>query len=730
MFVGGESCVLCHATEAQAWSGSHHDRAMEEPTPQSVRGRFDGATFQGRSVQASFHEQGGRFLIRTSGVDGMPADLPVAYTFGAVPLQQYLLAIPGGRLQAFGVAWDDRPAAAGGQRWYDLYPDEDMKAGDALHWTGIDQSWNYQCAECHSTNLRKGYDPAERAYKTTWSAIDVSCEACHGPASGHVAWAKAGSDTGAGTFRGLVIRLTRTGNWSRDAAGGTPVRVGAPGPDAAIEVEACGRCHARRGVLTDNYVYGGTLLATHAPALLTEDLYYPDGQIQGEVFEYGSFRQSRMFGAGVSCSDCHEPHGLQLRAEGNMLCSRCHSPAKYDVPGHTGHAVASAGARCVDCHMPERTYMGVDRRRDHSLRVPRPDLTARIGTPNACATCHADKPPKWAADAIARLHGPVDNTPHFGEALHAARAGDVAAVSRLADLVENVSLPAIVRATALAELARFPGARLEPSIGAGAGDAEPLVRYGAALALAGLPAGLRVRAGGVLLSDPVLGVRAEAARWLAGASPDLMTASQADALAGAVEDFRTTLAVNADRPEAQLNLGNLEEALGRHAPAASAYRIATELDPTFAPAWVNLANATRERGDEAAAGAILRAALLRLPDNPELHHASGLALVRGGNLPGAVSELATAAHLAPGSARYAYVYAVALNSTGESTRALATLVAASRQHPADRDILLALATINRDLGRIPEALKYAQQLAATDPGDRAAAALMGELATR
>jgi len=728
-FVGRETCAACHEAQAQAWSGSHHDLAMEEPTDRSVRGRFDGNLFEGRSGAAAFLEQGGKFLIRTAGMDGKPADFPVSWTFGVAPLQQYLVPIPGGRLQAFGVAWDDRPADAGGQRWYDLYPDQALKPGDPLHWAGLDQTWNYQCAECHSTNLRKGYDAATRTYQTTWAEPDVSCEACHGPGSRHVDWAKAGARLESDPSRGLVINLPGVGTWAWDEAAGKPVRQGPGGP--AVEVEACGRCHARRGVLTEDYAYGQPLLATHSPALLTEGLYHADGQIQDEVFEYGSFHQSRMFQAGVGCSDCHEPHSLELRAEGDALCSQCHSPARFGTTAHTGHPVAPkgapAGVQCVDCHMPERTYMGVDRRRDHSLRVPRPDLTVRIGTPNACASCHGDKPAAWAAAAVERWHGPADSARHYGEVLHAARGGDPAVGPELAVLAGDAAQPAIVRATALAELARFPGPGLESAISAGARDAEPLVRYAAALALEGLPADLRIRAAGNLLTDPVLGVRAEAARWFAGASPDLMTAAQAAALSQAVDDFRATLAVNADRPEAQLNLGNLEQALGRNAEAESAYRVATELDPTFAPAWVNLADATRARGDEAAAGAILRAALLRLPDNADLHHASGLALVRGGDLPAALGELGQAAKLAPDSARFAYVYGVALNSAGETPRALDVLATANRRHPADRDILLALATIHRDAGRVAEARKYAERLVAGNPGDASAAALLKEL---
>src|SRR5262249_38939425 len=171
-----------------------------------------------------------------------------------------------------------------------------------------------------------------------------------------------------------------------------------------------------------------------------------------EVYEYGSFIQSRMFRAGVTCSDCHEPHGLRLRADGNAVCAQCHLPAKFDTAAHHHHAPATEAARCVSCHMPSRTYMLVDPRRDHSFRVPRPDLSAAIGTPNACSGCHRNQPPRWAADWIGRWYGPSSPSrrAHFAPALDAGRRGLLTASKDLAALVSDPAQPAIARATALA----------------------------------------------------------------------------------------------------------------------------------------------------------------------------------------------------------------------------------------------------------------------------------------
>ena len=208
-YVGGAACVPCHPAEAERWRGSHHDLAMQPAKADTVRGGFTGTTFVKDGVTSTFLRRGGRYLVRTDGPDGRLAEYPVAYTFGVEPLQQYLLPLSGGRLQALSIVWDTRPAAAGGQRWFHLHPKERIDHRDVLHWTGPAQNWNHMCAECHSTNVRKGYRAAEDRFDTTWTDVDVSCEACHGPGSRHVAWAEARRGGGApdDPRHGLVVAL-------------------------------------------------------------------------------------------------------------------------------------------------------------------------------------------------------------------------------------------------------------------------------------------------------------------------------------------------------------------------------------------------------------------------------------------------------------------------------------------------------------------------------------------
>src|SRR6266851_93683 len=196
-FVGAPGCAGCHIGETNAWRGSHHALAMQIATEATVLGNFADARLEHFGRVATFSRSTDAFLVRTEGADGALDEYEIAYTFGAYPLQQYLIAFPGGRYQALGIAWDSRPMEAGGQRWFPLYPHQKLLANDRLHWTGRDQTWNYMCADCHSTNLQKNYNLATNTYATTWTDVDVSCEACHGPGSRHVAWAKASARNGA-----------------------------------------------------------------------------------------------------------------------------------------------------------------------------------------------------------------------------------------------------------------------------------------------------------------------------------------------------------------------------------------------------------------------------------------------------------------------------------------------------------------------------------------------------
>jgi predicted CXXCH cytochrome family protein len=729
-YVGGHTCVACHTKEAELWKDSHHALAMQPADSSTVLGNFDNATFEKDGVTSTFFRRDGEYFVRTDGPDGQLQEYKIAYTFGVDPLQQYLIAFPDGRYQALSLVWDSRPASAGGQRWFHLYPHEQIDHRDILHWTGPQQNWNYMCADCHSTDLQKNYRPAEDRYETTWSDINVSCEACHGPGSRHVEWAKVLQSGRASPdpTRGLTVQLRDTsgGTWAFQP-GQSIARRSTP-PSSRAEVDTCGRCHARRAQVWGDYQPGQPMADAYRTALLDEGLYHADGQIRDEVYEYGSFLQSKMYRAGVTCSNCHEPHSGRLRAEGNALCAQCHVPAAYDGPQHHFHRADTAGARCVSCHMIERFYMVIDGRRDHSFRVPRPDLSVKLGTPNACTDCHTDRHAQWASEAVARWYG-ADRQGgwHYGEALDAGRRLQVGAEHMLVQASEDSALPAIVRATALSLLNQAVGPESLRVIGASLRHDDPLVRRAAAAALAAIEPRARVALGVPLLRDPIRTVRMEAVSSLVDVPRDVYTAEQSAALDRAVVEYRQAQAFNADRPEAHLNLGTLEARLGNAEAAEAAYRTAIRLQPAFVPAYINLADLYRQQGHEPQATQTLREALQVDPENGAARHALGLSLVRQQRLRDAVPELAKAAQLRPDVPRYAYVYGVALHQTGRIQQALRVLVDAQGRHPGDRDILAALAQFHRQAGDRQGAIAWARKLVEVAPGDPGARHLLESL---
>jgi predicted CXXCH cytochrome family protein len=679
-YVGAARCEACHAAVTAAWRGSDHERAMQPASEASLLGDFGGARFEHDGRITTFTRRDGRFVVRTEDAAGAETDYEVAYAFGVRPLQQLLLPLPGGRLQALGVAWDARAREAGGQRWFALHPEERIPPGDVLHWTQPSQNWNSQCAECHSTNLRKGYDPAKDAFTTTWTDVNVACEACHGPGSLHVAWAET---TRSGDM-GLAPRLApaRPEDWR--FADGAPIAARVAPRTEHAELEACAPCHARRSTLREGRRPEEPLLDTHRPVLLEPGLYEADGQMRDEVYVYGSFLQSRMHAAGVTCSDCHDPHTARLRAEGNALCAQCHRPERFDAPAHHHHEAGSDAAQCVACHMPARSYMVVDPRHDHSFRVPRPDLSAAIGTPNACSDCHAKWPAQRAADAVARwFPDGRHRRPHYGLALDAGRRQQPGADAALAAVVSDPAQPAIVRASALALLQpRSEAART--ALRAGLGDPDPLVRLGALEAVPGLGPAVRKVWVAPLLRDPVRAVRIEAGRALADLPAELWLGESRDPLAAALSEYRAAQAVHAERPEAHVSLGSLAATFGDLDEARREYETALRLGPWFVPAYVNLADVERASGREAEAEALLRRALALAPDVSEIHYALALTLVRVGRHAEALPELERAAALAPDSPDTAYTLALLLDELGDDARArevVAGVLARWPEHP-------------------------------------------------
>ena len=724
-FVGSETCASCHQTEARLWRSSHHKLAMDHATGESVLGDFSGVTFTYFGRQSRFFRSDGKFLAETDGPDGKSGIFEIKYTFGVYPLQQYLIEFPDGRLQALPIAWDSRPKDQGGQRWFHLYPNEDIGHDDVLHWTKLNQNWNFMCAECHSTGVHKNYDAASDRFATTFAEISVGCEACHGQGSAHVAWAREQQSwwpfgRKKDAAKGLAVRFGERSDaaWTIDEVKGNAKRGRVPSM-LRKEVETCGLCHARRGAFSEDWIPGEWLSDTHAVSGLTRGLYHADGQMLDEVYNYGSFKQSKMFAAGVTCSDCHEPHGAMLRLPGDAVCLQCHAASKYAAATHHHHEGVNPPLGCPSCHMPTHIYMVVDARHDHSLRIPRPDISVKLGTPNACNGCHTGKTAQWAAEAIERWYGPGrKGFQHYAEAFHAAWAGQADAGALLAAVASDPMTPAFARASALAELSSYVLPSNIDLAGRGLADPDPMVRTGALDMLENVPAPEIWPLVSPLLSDPSRGVRIKAAALLAAVPAASQPPADRERFEKAAAEFVAAQRLNADRPEARTALANFYVHRGLYSDAESEYKAALRLSPQFASAAVNLADLYRQLGRDADGGSVLRSAIAWMPNDPGLHHALGLTLVRLKQLDEALLELRRAAELDPDEARYIYVYAVALHSVGRGAEATKVLTDGLARHSGNRDILLALMTFSRDAGDLGSALDYARRLAKITPEDR------------
>ena len=718
-FVGSARCAACHPQAAAAWQGSHHDLAMQPATPEAVLGAFDGRVVEEDGRRWRFVREGDRFRVELQEGEAAPTRLEVAYVFGVEPLQQLLVARPGGRLQALPIAWDTRPVEAGGQRYLDLVPDVSTPPGDPLHWDGSGASWNVQCAACHSTALVEGYDADEDRFETRMAAIDVGCEACHGAGSRH-------ADAPGDVPMPVALARFEPGAWLRTSDARIATRLAPPTPDREIDV--CAPCHARRSALVAQPAIGAALLDGYRPTLIEPGLYFDDGQIREEVYVWGSFLQSRMYAAGVRCSDCHDPHALTLRREGNALCTGCHAPAAYDGPGHHGHVVGSRGADCVDCHMPERVYMQIDARRDHAFLVPSPQRSRALGAPDVCRGCHAERDADWLSDRIAawRAAGgrPEGPRAHWSDALVAGPdAGRWRAIAFARDAT------ALVRASAQLRLAQAGDAAPDfDSLARVADTGDDLERLAAIEQARTLDDALRIELLAPRLEDARRAIRIAAAEALLDVPPTAMQPAARAAFARALAEHRAALEATSARPASQVGLGLLAERSGDLAAARAAYHRALTIEEHFVPALVNLADLDRAAGDEAAALDGLRRAVEAAPHEATPRYGLGLALHRAGRIDEARGELERAARLAPEVPRFALAAALALDAAGRGDEAIARLDQAIARSPRDADLHRARVSLLRAAGELDRARSAAHAFREARPDDPTARALEEALA--
>ena len=695
-YVDDSQCMSCHTEQTTAWMGSHHQQAMQVATAETVLGDFDDATFVDEAgISTRFFKEGGRFFIHTMDADGVYKDFEVKYTFGLTPLQQYLVELPRGRFQAYTVAWDTYQ-----ERWFSLFPEEAIEPDNRLFWTNLPFTWNSTCAECHSTNLQLNYDLASDTYHTSWSAISVGCQACHGAGAEHVAWAQSGSST---ADRGLMIDYDQL--------------------DTQGVAETCAPCHSRRFPVREDDVNGLPYLDNFLPELLRDGLYHADGQQQDEVYIYGSFVQSKMYHAGVSCIDCHNPHTATTWAEGNGVCLQCHQPnpplerfptlqAKvYDSPTHHFHEIGSEGAQCVACHAPTTDYMVVDPRHDHSFRIPRPDLTTAYNTPNACNLCHTEQSSTWATERMIEWYGTDwQDRASFAPALYDARMNAAANSSTLVTLANNTEESEIIRATAIDLLSE---SNLDPQYLITAfADPAPLIRATAVRSIGGQPSETLRPHLVKLLDDPIQAVRIEAAKLLSSIPSDQLKLNnrQRSALENALQQYIQAQLALPDHPQGHVNLGQLYQAQGKFTEAEQSYLTAIARDPYFPASYTQLAMLQYRLNRTTEAETTLTDGLAKVEEKGTLYYTLGLLLVETNRPNEALTAFEAGLRQDTHNQRLYYNYGLLLNQLGkteEAERMLLDGLALNRHYP---DLLYAITTFYAEHEDWEQAHAYALEL--------------------
>ena len=689
-FLGDKTCKECHQDQFKKWKGSHHDKSMDIATPETVLADFKGEVLKSQGVTSTFFKRNGLYFANTEGPDGKNHDYKIEYVFGITPLQQYIVKFPNGHYQCLRQAWDTKKNI-----WYDLYPDFKVVHSEWLHWSRGGLNWNNMCADCHSTNVRKNYKQEDHSYDTKFALINVSCEACHGPGKEHVADVK---------IQGASYKDSGTMQMTLETS---PKEL----------VDQCARCHMRREMLTDRFNFEGTMLDHYSPQLITEPTYYADGQILDEDYVYGSFVQSKMYHNNVTCTDCHDPHTLERKFEGNKLCAQCHSPEKYNTEAHSFHKLGTEGALCINCHMPGKFYMGNDFRRDHSFRIPRPDLSVKYGTPNACIGCHKDKTDEWAAEAVFKRKGaPKEN--HFSDLLIPGLKGGINAHTSLLKLAKDSIYPEIARASAIIQLPNYRNqADVRKQLLAFLNDKSPLVRASTADALNEIsdPANLLYLL--PLLNDEKRAVRIKAFGGLAIMNEKNVPQKYKAVYKKVETEYFVYLDGISDFVGGRINRANYILKKGNLQGAIKGYESALNLDNINNLVRTNLANLYYQNGQLIKAENAFKTIIKQEPNYGATYYSYGLLLAELKRIEDAIIQLELATKYMSENPKVFYNLSLLYDGLKKTSKAEETIIRGLKVLPNNESLLYLLAYHYANNGQKEKAKNIALQLVQLFPNN-------------
>ena len=662
-FLGDNNCKECHQQEFEDWQGSHHDNAMQVADSLTVLADFSNKIFTSQGVTSHFFKKDSEFYVNTEGPDGDYHDYKIVYTFGITPLQQYIVQFPKGHYQCLRTAWDSVKNI-----WFDLYPDFKVVHSEWLHWSRGGLNWNNMCADCHSTNVRKNYDQETHSYNTKYAIINVNCEACHGPGKQHVEDVKRLGEDYAPT--GTMQMTLNT----------TPKEL----------VDQCARCHMRREQFSEVFNFEGTMLDHYFPQLIEQPIYYADGQILDEDYVYGSFVQSKMYKNNIACNNCHNSHSLKLRFDGNTLCAQCHIKENYDTPKHHFHKTDTEAALCINCHMPGRYYMGNDFRRDHSFRVPRPDLSLKYGTPNACSGCHKDKDDEWAWREFKNQYGEVDSL-HFSDKLTPGVLGQPHADIGLMELINDTTQVDMARASAVKALSNYNAENFINEYLSWLNDESPLVRAATLDVLSNINNTDYVNSILPLLKDSKRSVRIKAFYTLGNINEVQVPKAYKVVYQKVKQEFFTHVKNNSDFVGGRIKRANYYLKQGNVERGIEGYESALEIDNINNQARFTLANLYYNYKDYAKAEEAFKTVIEQEPEFGQTYYSLGLFYAELNRTDEAIEQLERAIEKMPDNIRSYYNLSLLHDQKKDYKKAEKTLINGLKIDPENESLLYALA---------------------------------------
>ena len=638
-------------------------------------------------VETSFEMDRGQPVVRQS-IEGKVNSFYPEAVIGVSPLYQYLIPFDHGRLQVMDEAFDPHK-----NEWFNVFGEEVRNPEEWGHWKNRGNNWNSQCAFCHMTNLKKNYSAETDTYNTTWSAMGISCAQCHGDMRAHIENPK--------------------------------LKTQSPTKDLQQVMDNCASCHSRREELTGEFKAGENFNDHYRLSLAdTPGVYFPDGQQLDEDFVVSSFMFSRMGHKGISCQDCHNSHTgkLKITLENNQLCMSCHtSPGSrgaipIDPKTHTHHDWNSAGSSCVDCHMPKRTYMQRDPRRDHLFVIPDPLLTKELGVPNACNQCHGDKTTEWAIEWSDKWYGKkMDRLSRTRARVVArAQAGDATVLKELLALAQSEEID-LWRATLAALLKPWV---VVPEINdffqKSLKDKSSRVRSVAVEALSQLPE----------MQTQLAALRNDSSRLVRIDATHATAVSAQDDSAEYAELMQYLDNVS-DQPTGLLKRVQLYLKQGRNTEAESVMNKVILWDPS-AVSYSMLGELLHLNSkNQDALKAYLVAAKLD-PKNADYSFAISLLNAEASQISEAIRWLEKTVALDPGFGRAWYNLGLAYAQQEHLTKAVTALIEAEK-HLTSADIPYALATIYLRLGDTKNAQSSAIRSLEIDANYQSARALLRDL---